>query len=845
MELLYQQTILFQKNESVSKVKEKVPNNNITEEKSINTSSEVITKETKGTDTTIDKTTLNVSEIDQQNNVVSSETVPEKVQEITTMSDASVELDNNTPTSEVEKVQSQPTVFSYQPKESDSRKAEDGDNVVTYYVIVREVTIVKPNGDEEILPYESMDTLYYEIESENDDLPLINFKAIDVPPIPGAKSPVIPGISRTVNLFMEDETIDTSYVNPPVQRISGEFTDIPEEKYDELYHLYEPKYEEYEKKFAKGDIKLIGYDGFLIKEKYRYILDDDPKPIEEKEEKTITRTINVHLPNGEVQTTKQPVTLERKYTSVAGSDEKKYGPWTVGRWGSFTAPEQEGYTAIPGTVDEVEVTSESLDAVVDIYYRADEPAIVEGKEEKIITRTINVHLPNGEVQTTRQPVTLGRKYTSVAGSDEKKYGPWTVGRWESFTAPEQEGYTAIPGTVDEVKVTSESLDAVVDIYYRADEPAIVEGKEEKTITRTINVHLPNGEVQTTRQPVTLERKYTSVAGSDEKKYGPWTVGRWESFTAPEQEGYTVIPGTVDEVEVTSESLDAVVDIYYRADEPAIVEGKEEKIITRTINVHLPNGEVQTTKQPITLERKYTSVAGSDEKEYGPWTVGRWESFTAPEQEDYTAIPGTVDEVKVTSESLDAVVDIYYRADEPVIVEGKEEKTITRTINVHLPNGEVQTTRQPVTLERKYTSVAGSEEKKYGPWTVGRWESFTAPEQEGYTAIPGTVDEVEVTSESLDAVVDIYYRADEPAIVEESEEVTDDPTPETSTTSPTPKNITNAKGKTATPELKNMDTKSKAFQNKLPQTGNKAGTIYSIIGLLLTSILGVWEIIRKR
>ena len=642
------------KNESVSKVEKEVLNNNITEEKSINTSSEVITKETKGTDTTIDKTTLNVSEIDQQNNVVSSEIVPEKVQEIPTMSDASVELDNNTPTSEVEKVQSQPTVFSYQPKESDSRKNEDGDNVVTYFVIVREVTIVKPNGDEEILPYESMDTLYYEIESENDDLPLINFKAIDVPPIPGAKSPVIPGISQTVNSFMEDGIIDTSYVKPPVQRISSpEVTDLlEEEKYDELYDSYESKYKEYEKKFAKGDIQLNEYyDGLLIKEKYRYILDDDPKPIEGKEEKTITRTINVHLPNGEVQTTKQPVTLERKYTSVAGSDEKKYGPWTVGRW-------------------------------------------------------------------------------------------------ESFIAPEQEGYTAIPGAVDEVGVTSESLDAVVDIYYRADEPAIVEGKEEKTITRTINVHLPNGEVQTTKQPVTLERKYTSVAGSDEKKYGPWTVGRWESFIAPEQEGYTAIPGAVDEVGVTSESLDAVVDIYYRADEPAIVEGKEEKTITRTINVHLPNGEVQTTKQPVTLERKYTSVAGSDEK-------------------------------------------------------------------------------------------------KYGPWTVGRWESFIAPEQEGYTAIPGAVDEVGVTSESLDAVVDIYYRADEPAIVEESEEVTDDPTPETSTTSPTPKNITNAKGKTATPELKNMDTKSKAFQNKLPQTGNKVGTIYSIIGLLLTSILGVWEIIRKR
>ena len=375
---------LIPRNESVSKIEEEVPNNNITEEKSINTSSEVITKETKGTDTTIDKTTLNVSEIDQQNNVVSSETVPEKVQEITTMSDASVELDNNTPTSEVEKVQSQPTVFSYQPKESDSRKAEDGDNAVIYCAIVREVTIVKPNGDEEILPYESMDT-YYGIESENDDLPLINFKAIDVPTIPGAKSPVIPGISQTVNSFMEDEIeeiLDTSYVNPPIQRISGIVIPLPEEeKYDELYYLYESKYEEHEKEFAKENIKLTGPDVLLIKEKYQYILDDDPKPIEGKEEKTITRTINVHLPNGEVQTTKQPVTLERKYTSVAGSDEKKYGPWTVGRWESFTAPEQEGYTAIPGTVDEVEVTSESLDAVVDIYYRADEPVIVEESEE--------------------------------------------------------------------------------------------------------------------------------------------------------------------------------------------------------------------------------------------------------------------------------------------------------------------------------------------------------------------------------------------------------------------------------------------------------------------------------
>ena len=221
-------------------------------------------------------------------------------------------------------------------------------------------------------------------------------------------------------------------------------------------------------------------------------------------------------------------------------------------------------------------------------------------------------------------------------------------------------------------------------------------------------------------------------------------------------------------------------------------GVEEKTITRTINVHLPNGEVQTTTQPVTLERKYTSVAGSEEKKYGPWTVGRWESFTAPEQEGYTALPGSVAEVEVTSESLDAVVDIYYRADEAVIESGQEEKTITRTINVHLPNGEVQTTTQPVTLVREYTGVAGSDEKNYGPWNTGQWNAFTAPELAGYTAMPGSVASVEVTSESLDVVVDIYYRIDIPPKVEvgpDPEQPTTDPDPEQPTTDPDPEQPT--------------------------------------------------------
>ena len=736
--------------------------------------------------------------------------------------------------------QMQPAVTKQQAPEMGWRKMEDGDQLVTYYVIVREVTLVKPDGEEVVMPLlplrkgQVWDTLDYLDEEENDNLPLIHFDPIEVDPIAGAKAPVIPAISQSVHSFLTTDLdkIEISYVTPPVQRIGMvEVTALPgepeyDEIYDKIYDQYEDNDTKYEKEIKTAGRRYAGLEVLLLKETYQYLW---------AEEKTITRTINVHLPNGEVQTTKQPVTLERKYTSVAGSEEKKYGPWTVGRWESFTAPEQAGYTALPDSVAEVEVTSESLDAVVDIYYRADDPAIVAGKEEKTITRTINVHLPNGEVQTTKQPVTLTRTYTKVNG--QTKYSEWTTGTWDSFMAPEQTGYTALPGSVAEVEVTSESLDAVVDIYYRADDPAIVAGKEEKTITRTINVHLPNGEVQTTKQPVTLTRTYTKVNG--QTKYSEWTTGTWDSFMAPEQTGYTALPGSVAEVEVTSESLDAVVDIYYRADEPAVVEGKEEKTITRTINVHLPNGEVQTTKQPVTLERKYTSVAGSGEKKYGPWTAGRWESFTAPEQEGYTALPGSVAEVEVTSESLDAVVDIYYRADEAVIESGQEEKTITRTINVHLPNGEVQTTTQPVTLVREYTGVAGSDEKNYGPWNTGQWNAFTAPELAGYTAMPGSVASVEVTSESLDVVVDIYYRIDIPPKVEvgpDPEQPTTDPDPEQPTTDPDPEQPI---GHPVAPATVAPDQ-----QANLPQTGNATSSLVALLGATLATFLGSLLLLGK-
>ena len=205
--------------------------------------------------------------------------------------------------------QMQPAVTKQQAPEMGWRKMEDGDRTVSYYIIVREVTLVKPDGDEVVMPLQVWDTLAYVYEDENDELDPIQFAAIEVNPIAGAKAPVIPAISQSVHSFLTTDLdkIEISYKKPPVQRIDMKVTGLPEEpKYDEIFYQYEDKADGYEKKFQTEGRPFV-WDALLLKEKYKY-----------EEEKTITRTINVHLPNGEVQTIKQPVTLTRTYTKVTG-----------------------------------------------------------------------------------------------------------------------------------------------------------------------------------------------------------------------------------------------------------------------------------------------------------------------------------------------------------------------------------------------------------------------------------------------------------------------------------------------------------------------------------------------
>ncbi|MFR0610572.1 YSIRK-type signal peptide-containing protein, partial [Limosilactobacillus mucosae] len=96
---------------------------------------------------------------------------------------------------------------------------------------------------------------------------------------------------------------------------------------------------------------------------------------------------------------------------------------------------------------------------------------------------------------------------------------------------------------------------------------------------------------------------------------------------------------------------------------------------------------------------------------------------------------------------------------------KETKTVTRTINVHQPDGTIAVTTQTATITRINT-VQKDGTSTTGTWSTSGWEAFSAPEFTGYTPDTASVAEVVVDENSTDQTIDITYQANKYQLTEQ-------------------------------------------------------------------------------
>ncbi len=161
------------------------------------------------------------------------------------------------------------------------------------------------------------------------------------------------------------------------------------------------------------------------------------------------------------------------------------------------------------------------------------------------------------------------------------------------------------------------------------------------------------------------------------------------------------------------------------------------------------------------------------------------------------------------------------------------KTVTRTINVKLPDGSVKTTTQTAKLSRTATVDEVTGEVTYGPWQVAssEWTALDVPEIAGYQV---TSDQVPAGDPlTSDATIEISY--------------TKLSSGETTTTGNHGTTLPNGESD-AVLSQENVSTSAnntKSAAKQLPQTGNETHDQAGVLGLAAASMAGLLAFGLKR
>src|SRR5699024_261375 len=435
--------------------------------------------------------------------------------------------------------------------------------------------------------------------------------------------------------------------------------------------------------------------------------------------KDVTRTIKVTDPKGKVTTTTQTVHLTRNATVDEVTGEVTYGDWTTGSFDSYDVPSVEGYTASQDKVDTDKVTSDSTNSEVNIIYTAnDQTAKVVYVDEDNGGSTVKTDILNGKTDET---VETGVKVPNGYVVDGQVPADYTFKAKDNadVTVKLKHGTTTV--TPDNPKTVADKLPDNPSKNYPS---GVGQNDLNKIITRTINMTDPQGKVTTETQTVHLTRSATVDEVTGEVTYSDWSTGSFDSYDVPVIEGYTATQSKVDTAKVTSNTQNSEVNVTYTANSQSIkINYVDDDKGGATVKSDTLNGKTdETVKTGITIPENYT-VVGTTLSEY---------TFKAKDNADIT-------------------VHLKH-----VINTTSEEKTITRTIKVTNPNGEVMTIPQSAKSTRTVSTDKVTGEVTYGDWSKATLDGYDVPGIEGYTASQSKVDETTVDGSSEDNVVEINY-----------------------------------------------------------------------------------------
>lgn len=693
-----------------------------------------------------------------------------------------------------------PVIDGYQTKQA-SIPAQDANNDLNFTVTYT------PN--QQIIDYKVVDDTTNQVLSGNDPLTLVTGKSDEEVPADTQQK-----LQRVIQQYL-----DEGYEQVGTIQVPGHFDHNDKDNQLITVHLKHGLLTVDQKHPGKPGEKINPHDPRTDAPVY---------PADSADlTKTVTRTVKLTVGNEQPRTiATQPVVF-----SGAGTLDRVTGQWQQPiQWthqsGEMTAvqiPVANGYhlVSIDRDGDGQQVKAVTVQPT-DKSYTVN---VVEAKEPTAQVIYVDQDNGNTEIPGTGSGVLTGtagqtidyQTATTLAQLKQQDYVLVTNGFDPNGTAPK---YDVDNTATQTYTVTLKHAKTTKDL--------------QKTVTRTINLHLPGGQTEPTKQVAHPKRTATVDEVTGKVTYGDWSTDEWASYQTPAITGYTPTRDQVAQVTVDGDTRDQTIDISYTADAQEIdyqvIDDVTGKVISGDQSVRLITGssdqvvpaEAQQDLDQVVKnyqDHGYVLVGGNQVPAQFDHVDNDNQLITIHVKHAQTVV--TPDQPKTPADVLPDNPSENY----PTGV-GQDDlnKTITRTINLHLPDGSIKTIHQDAHLTRTATVDEVTKQVTYGPWSTADWPEYDVPTISGYTASQSTIPLTEVISTTSPVTVDVYYHA----------------LPQTDNGEHNGTNHTNQPGQTTVNDGQPATT---AHRQQLPQTGNHDSQAALALGF--SALLGMMGLLGSQ
>lgn len=431
------------------------------------------------------------------------------------------------------------------------------------------------------------------------------------------------------------------------------------------------------------------------------------------ETRTVSRSIKLNFPNGKVQTKVQTVKFTRTVTRDLVTNQFIYGEWQrQGQFDQFDVPTIAGYLANLNQVPMIVPTADSADSTVQIQY-----------EPQIETQLIQYVYANGASSQVIAEQSLAGK----------------TGEWLAFklTVPKNWQLANTQSVPAMIQIKAQTDPIVILIQHKQKDVTDIADDTERTVTRTIKITYPNGQIETIVQKAVFDRSATEDEVTGKIVYGKWYGDDvFESVTVPEIEGWQPSLAQIGQSRPNANTPDSTATITYSQAQSVFV-------------------------------IQYVDASGNYIESQPFWgQPGETIKLTSQLPAGWKLIGANSIPDEVVLKAGEQLLQMRIGHILQVIDENDPDRhtTVTRTINIKLPDGQSRQIQQKVSFIRLAFEDEVTKQRSYGPWIAeddgsgvnDRFAEIEIPTIKGWVPSQTVVAEYKPSGTAHSTIIDVNY-----------------------------------------------------------------------------------------